>query len=343
MCNAVKVALPAACLSLATLFPHCRSNETGPQSTNTGKQWLTYTNENSELVSNAVACVAFDAPGRTWIGTSGGVSQLYHGVWQSFTAADGLPVNQVNAIAFGRDGSVWFGTGGGGVSRYRQNYPQQEWTTYGVSQGLPDQWIYSMAISYYGDLWIGTNNGAGQFVQSPTDPAGGGQWFDYGTADGLPGSIVTAVAADRNNVLWFGTARSGIATYDGVQWRSYPLPQGENIRVTSMAVDAGNAIWLGTWRGLLKFDGVNWTVYDTTKGFPDEFAISVAVEGGSVIWAGTYRGAARLNGSAWTVFSTSNSGLVSDTVLWIAADSYSNVWFGTPRGVSVYNPKGVQQ
>jgi ligand-binding sensor domain-containing protein len=315
----------------------CKESTSSPQTG--GEQWMTFTASTGGLVSNNILSIGFDASGRKWIGTSDGVSQYAKGVWTTFTTANGLVNNRVSAIAPGRDASLWFGTQGSGISRYIEFDPQQPWRSY---TGLTEGMVYSLAIDYYGDAWVGTNGGVYQFVETPGTTTHAGTWHNYGTSDGLPEIRVTAVAVDINNIKWFGTAFSGLASFDGSAWQPYPLPQGERVRTTSIATDANGIKWIGTWSGALRFDGRNWTVYDTTAGLAGNTVNSVAVEGGRIIWFGTDRGASRFDGSTWTKFTRANSNLVSDTINVVAADVSRNVWFGTPLGLSVYNQSGIQ-
>ena len=48
-------------------------------------------------------------------------------------------------------------------------------------------------------------------------------------------------------------------------------------------------IWIGTWYGgLARFDGTNWTVYNTSNsGLPDIYAKSIAIDTFGNIWIGT--------------------------------------------------------
>ncbi len=327
-------------LLLSLNSPGCKDTVDEPKAS--GEKWMVITASAGGLVSNNILSISFDASGRKWIGTSDGVSQYARGVWTTFTTADGLSGNRVTAIAPGRDASLWFGTGGNFVTRYIEHDPRQVWRTYGVSDGLVDGFIYSLAIDYYGDAWVGTNGGAYQFVETPGSTTHAGVWKSYGTTDGLPETRVTAVAVDINNIKWFGTAFSGIAAFDGSAWQPYPLPQGERVRTTAIATDARGVKWIATWNGALRFDGSNWTVYDTTAGLASNTVNSVTVEGGTIVWFGTNRGASRFDGVTWTKFNRANSSLISDTVNVVAADVSRNVWFGTPLGVTVYNESGIQ-
>ena len=325
---------------LGLSMPGCK--DTAEEPPPPGEKWMVINASPGGLVSNDVLSIGFDASGRKWIGTSAGVSQLSRGVWTTFTTANGLSGDRVTAIAPGRDGSIWFGTDGNFVTRYIEYDPRQSWKIYGVSDGLADGKVYSLAIDYYGDAWVGTNGGAYQFVETPGSTTHAGVWHNYGPAAGLPEIRVTAVAVDINNLKWVGTAFSGIASYDNSAWQSYPLPQGERVRTTSIATDANGAKWIGTWSGALRFDGRNWTLYDTTAGLASNTVNSVTVEAGRIVWFGTNRGASRFDGVNWTRFTRANSLLLSDTITVVAADPSRNIWFGTAVGVTVHNESGIQ-
>ncbi len=44
-------------------------------------------------------------------------------------------------------------------------------------------------------------------------------------------------------------------------------------------------------RGLAKFDGTNWTVYNNSNsGLPDNVVVSIAIDGSGNKWIGTYDG-----------------------------------------------------
>ena len=41
----------------------------------------------------------------------------------------------------------------------------------------------------------------------------------------------------------------------------------------------------------MKFDGSNWTIYDTSNsGLPDDWVMTVAIDGSGNIWSGTWLG-----------------------------------------------------
>ena len=101
-------------------------------------------------------------------------------------------------------------------------------------------------------------------------------------------------------------------------------------RVLSIAIDGSGNKWIGTCGGFAKFDGMNWTVYNSiNSGLPDNNVYSIAIDGSGNKWIGTGGGLAKFYGTNWTVYNTSNSGLPFNNVTSIVIDGSGNKWIGT--------------
>jgi len=102
------------------------------------------------------------------------------------------------------------------------------------------------------------------------------------------------------------------------------------LSVKTIAIDGSGSTWIGTYGGgLAKFDGTNWTVYDTSNsGLPHNEVLSLAINGTGNKWIGTGGGLAKFDGANWTVYNTENSGLPSDVVYAIAVDKKGDIWVG---------------
>jgi ligand-binding sensor domain-containing protein len=109
--------------------------------------------------------------------------------------------------------------------------------------------------------------------------------------------------------------------------------------VISIAVDEENSIWFGTRKGVVKFDGTNWTIYNTSNsGLAHNYVRSIAVDKLGNLWSGTGGGgASKFDGNNWITYKTSSSGLVSNYIYAIAEDQEGNIWFGTYSGVSKFD------
>jgi signal transduction histidine kinase/DNA-binding response OmpR family regulator len=110
------------------------------------------------------------------------------------------------------------------------------------------------------------------------------------------------------------------------------------------AADGGTALWVGTnGGGVARFDGGEWSVFDTSSGLPLNLVMSVVEtdepDGRRALWAATYgNGIAKLvlsEGEAWTVYDTS-SGLPHDLVTVLCATvrraGRPAVWIGMNGG-----------
>jgi hypothetical protein len=105
--------------------------------------------------------------------------------------------------------------------------------------------------------------------------------------------------------------------------------------VYAIAIDGGGNKWIGIWGGgLAKFDGTNWTVYNTSNsGLPSNYVYAIAIDGQGNKWIGTYGGGlAKFDGVNWTVYNTLNSGLPYNRVYAIAIDGGGNKWIGIGGG-----------
>jgi ligand-binding sensor domain-containing protein len=127
----------------------------------------------------------------------------------------------------------------------------------------------------------------------------------------------------------------GLAKFDGVNWTVYNS-ELPNLPVWAIVIDKQGNKWIGTSWGLAKFDDVNWTIYDLSK-----HVWAIAVDGQGNIWiaAGVL---AKFDGINWTFYSSWNFGLPDKAVVRIAIDRQGNKWIGTyGGGLAVYREGGV--
>jgi len=49
--------------------------------------------------------------------------------------------------------------------------------------------------------------------------------------------------------------------------------------VSAIAIDGQGNKWFGTWcNGVSKFDGMNWTTYNTTNGLCKNYILTIAID-----------------------------------------------------------------
>ena len=88
------------------------------------------------------------------------------------------------------------------------------------------------------------------------------------------------------------------------------LPQST---VTSIAQTRDGYIWIGTFNGLVRFDGVEFKIFDatTTPELPHEGVVNLHVDQLGRFWVSTLRGLAVLDGGEWRTIS---SGPISESL-----------------------------
>ncbi|GAB1442528.1 hypothetical protein MASR2M39_13640 [Ignavibacteriales bacterium] len=167
----------------------------------------------------------------------------------------------------------------------------------------------------------------------------GTNWTVYNTTNsGLPANYVNSIAIDQIGNKWIRTCwfRESLTVQIGL----FITPQAD-YRITgvqSIAIDQIGTKWIGTGAGFVKFDGTNWTVYNTTNsGLPANYVNSIAIDQIGNKWIGTDAGFVKFDGTNWTVYNTTNSGLPNNSVLSITIDQSGTKWIGTSGGLAKFD------
>jgi ligand-binding sensor domain-containing protein len=323
-----------------------------------GSSWSVYGRSDALATVNEIVC---DREGNLWFATANGVSRWNGTAWKHFTRSDGLPDSVINCAALDSTGAVWFGTNGGAA-----RYDGQEWRIFTVADGLPNNgvrgieidndgrtwfytimgvcyldgniklalhrtnllktWISDFAVDHIGRVWI--CHGAREGVTV----------FDHGErkiitpTDGFPEGISTLVTCDREGVLWF-VLNTGIASYDGEQWRLYTEQDGLKPGATKMIVDRKNRKWLVYQKEIGCFDGSAWKYYQPLGGSTNQRVDAIGEGKNGVMYAHGNEGLARFDGVEWE-FIPDPFRAVSSGITHMAEDSDGAVWFATHAGLT---------
>ena len=128
--------------------------------------------------------------------------------------------------------------------------------------------------------------------------------------------------------------QKAISQYSHAEWQIEDgLPQST---VRAIVQTRDGYIWLATEEGLLRFDGVRFTLFDKSNTSEitnhDIFALFEDRQG--ALWIGTQSRLLRFKDGKFIAYSTSNSGLANDRVRAIAEDSVGSLWIGTDGGLN---------
>lgn len=109
--------------------------------------------------------------------------------------------------------------------------------------------------------------------------------------------------------------------------------------VASIVQTRDGYLWIGTQEGLVRFDGVRFTVFDK-KNIPGigQFSIVALCEArDGTLWIGSQTsGLLSMKAGEFTVYKASTSGLPDDEIDALAQDDEGQLWVRTARGLGVF-------
>ena len=256
-----------------------------------------------------------------WIGTDGGLVKLNKTTEEiSFynRANAALPDNHIRSIAIDSSGNLWLGTQYNGVGKF---YDDECLVFNSANSPLPfDQWNTEIEIDAEGRIWIGSLRWISIFD--------GTDWASYETDN--PASSFTSINDiffDSRGDTWIG-ASWGLGKFiNNSVTEKY---DGFDKEINVIQEDTKNDLWIGThYDGLYKYDGVNWSLYDTTNSaLPANNIYDMKFDEDGNLWIATSKGLVKFNGNNWEIYNTSNSGLPDDMVLSIEIDEDGIIWIG---------------
>lgn len=128
--------------------------------------------------------------------------------------------------------------------------------------------------------------------------------------------LVNILFSQTNKWIHFDSTNSGLPT--------------NTIRCVTQ--DPKGIYWIGTWdAGLVKFDGYNWTVYNTKNSpLPHNSVYSITFHDSKVLIGTMGGGLAIFDGTSnWEIYSEKNSNIPQDWIYSVAVDKESRIWVGT--------------
>lgn len=196
-----------------------------------------------------------------------------------------------------------------------------------------------------------------------------GDWFIFDEQSGIPPSIIYTAAIDGQRRLWVGSGDRGLFSsripltlaalkrfsrnpadytiteevFHAVWNTTAGAPTNEILEL----ICRGDTLWAGTSSGLyvIRQSGFKAIHHFTQEnGLANNSVVSMAISPVSnTIWAGTNKGLAEIDPRALKVIRrvTREEGLLSNETHWlesVAVGSDGRVYFGTPRGLTIYNP-----
>jgi ligand-binding sensor domain-containing protein/signal transduction histidine kinase len=261
--------------------------------------------------------------GQLWAGTDEGLVR-----WNgSELTRDGVPAVlqhlQILSMSLDRDLNIWLGTSRG-LFRYN--------TASTVEQADFQRTSAVTAIFEDGDgnLWTGTTGAIERYRNSA--------FVTYTAAKGLPSDSNGAIYVDSEQRTWFAPLDGGLHWVRGGSVGTI-AEAGLDKDIVYSIVGSKNELWLGRQHGgltHLRFSGptIESKTYTHLDGLAQDNVYAVFLSSEGSVWAGTLNGGvSRFKDGRFTSYTT-ESGLGSNTVAWIAEGFDGTMWFATPSGLS---------
>jgi signal transduction histidine kinase/CheY-like chemotaxis protein/ligand-binding sensor domain-containing protein len=202
---------------------------------------------------------------------------------------------------------------------------------FGSEQGLPQITPQAFAVDARGFLWTGTGDGAAVY--------NGRTWKAVDMPNREESNTIRDILASADGSIWFATT-IGLAHLQNGQWTllgvNTGLPSNRILCLAEERDGSRSVLWVGTDKGLARWDGSTWSVFDVREtGLPHEritSLLALQTEQGPVLWVGTDLGLARRAGGRWTAFPAGGglpearvSALIEGhsggrSLLWVATD-----------------------
>ena len=293
----------------------------------------------SGLPMNSVSSMLVDREGSPWIGTNGGgvARWLGFGAWENWTAPTWLKNDAVWHIAEGPGGEIWVGTDAGIVKLTRETISQQFKAREAFNVKMPVRALTAGT----NEVWVGTHHDLFR-CDTRTDKC-----RISGPQDGLPSRDIHDLALDSSGVLWAGTALGLFsARTDVVPFKFHNVLRGDGnagkLSIPKIALGLEGQVMVASNEGLWTGKQGAWRRVTAADGLLDSDLTSVAIDTHGVAWVGYAKslGISRLRWAGGKLEIThfrQGSGLRSNFVYSLTADSRDRVWVGSDTGIEMFS------
>ncbi len=287
-----------------------------------GERFIHFTQKDG-FVSEVISQVIDDGKGGLIINASKGIYkynpkdgiQIYDKQLENFGAY---------AIALDNKGVLWLGDASG-LSSY-SNGKLKKFTKVDGLTSMPVTVVMCENENVWAASWSG---GLSCFD--------GKEFKNYSAEDGLSSPYIYTVLKNNIGEICVGTWDGGLNIYDGKIFKVYKKEQGlPNNNVISILQGRKN-MWIGTFGGgVCEFDGKKFKTISSKEGLSDDGVVGLTLDKFNELFVATSKGLNRLNGR----FYGASEGFVGIECTRNSSycDEEGNIWFGTKKGMTKYNP-----
>ncbi|WP_162623232.1 hybrid sensor histidine kinase/response regulator [Confluentibacter sediminis] len=311
-------------------------------------KWYLPKDDGSSVYNRTVSALKMDRDDNMWIGTSTGLNfvsikgEPIKLLRKNLFNSNGLSHDRIGALSESYDGKIWIGTDGSGLDLLNPN--NGEFKHYQHQNNNPFSLSNDYIISLYEDkkkrLWIGTYQGGLNRMDTAT-----GECRHYLEGEMEDGSDVRVIFEDSKKQIWVGTNRGGLYKYIEKTDQFEFISSLGKIDIRNIREDYKGDFWLATYGdGILRYTpNTSEAIFynsTTVKGFKTDIVFCVQPLSNGDVLAGTLnQGLIRLNPTRKSIITlTEKNGLSNNTVSSMTVENENNIWLGTFKGISHYNP-----
>ncbi|KAB2880549.1 T9SS type A sorting domain-containing protein [bacterium] len=263
---------------------------------------------------------AVDRKHRLWFNDIEGLS-MYDG--KDFTNFTNTPVRNFWDIKTDTLGHVWFCK--------HDTLVKFDGTQYSIytptNSGLPPFNINGIAVDNHSNIWLATDGGLVKFDRT--------QWTIYDSSNStLDGSYLSCVKVGFDEKVYVVESSYKLHIFNGFSWSVQTIASYGYVEC--ITTDQSGNVYMGGGRtGIIKFDGDNYTTFNTSYYGQDDDVNQLAVDDQGNVWsAGNGYGLTKLTSSGIAFYGYE---VLSDDIHCIDIDRKGNKWFGTDLGLSRFD------
>jgi len=266
-------------------------------------------------------------------------AQVQDRYFRNISVDKGLSQSSVFAIQQDTLGFIWIGTQDG-LNRYDSKGFKVYRPIKDVKNSLQSYYIRSLFTDHKGQLWVGGNKGISVYNYNTDSfknyplPRSIGEWY------------IASITEDSNHKIWATSITGEVFVLS---------PESQNftaIKFNASSHEIKEIAYIGLWQkqiilgtnvGLFKLHPDTHQLVKIDLGTKKPYVNDVFIDGKN-LWAVT-EGNGVINYNAENgkttslLHSSASNSIADDNVRCVGKDTEGNIWFGTFRGLSIFNPK----
>ena len=303
-----------------------------------GEKFITF-DKGDGLSDQNVWAILQDKGGKYWFGTNKGVSVFNpkaadRGIKFAYYNQDSKGIgDQIRYLKNDINGNIWIGTNDARISMY--NYKTGRFIYNPVINRYIRSFVTALDIDSKNQLWVGTMEGL-IYYDINEDKS---QFLTQ--IEGLNGRDISALYVDTKDRVWVGINNKGLNVIEGKSFRKIEFDG--MVTPKCMIEDKDGNILIGTLaKGILVCDG-NTIIKSITEndGLLSNLITQLNIDNKNNVFVGTSRGLNKIDKEGNIHVFTEKTGFTGIEAKENATykDKDGNLWFGTVKGVTKYQPK----